>query len=212
MKKQSIFVTLALISGFFLILGQAIAGPTHPTFGTFVNASGVPNGSLLILNIVYKVTNDEDSGNVGYWSLANYNKQVQVWETPDESFYIIARYEGRWETFEGALSPGLGSEQPADAKGTFEGGYTATFTGEFSPGENKTKGNIGAFNLGGTKDDILDGTYVNQTGITAPFNFLSVYFTGYANFTYINWGWKYTYRNQTWNNFDYATTGDILVE
>ena len=188
----------------------AFAASTHPTFGTFVNAGDVPAGSQLVININHKVTNDEDSGNVGYWALDNYNKQVQVWQVSDGTFYAVARYAGDWQTFAGAKSPGAGTVQGNDASGTFQGGYTGTFTATSCT---PTFGNIGMKDYGGTKADILLGTYgAGQTGPTTPFSYLSTYCSGYNNdFNYNNWGWTYHYRNQTWNNFDYGTTGDILV-
>lgn len=210
MKK----VVLVVIAAMLVIglTGVAIAKPTHPTFGTFVNAGDVPAGSVLVLNITHKVTNDEDSGNVGYWALDNYNKHVQIWEVPDGSFYVVARYTGRWKTFAGALSPGAGVPQSKDASGTFQGGYTATITGSFTPGTQKTKGNIGRFDYGGSKDDILLGTYgAPQAGPTDPWSFVSAYFSGAVVFTYGQWGWTYHYKGQTWNNFDYDTTGDIVT-
>ena len=88
----------------------------------------IPDGSVLVLNINHKVVNDEDSGNVGYWALDNYNRQIKVWELPDGSFYVRTKYEGKWQTFEGAKSPGAGVVQSKDASGEFKGGYTATFT------------------------------------------------------------------------------------
>jgi hypothetical protein len=212
MKKVSL-LTLGVVVVFFgfMVAGQALAMPTHPTFGTFVNAGNIPVGSVLVLNITFKVTNDEDSGLSGYWALSDYNRHVQVFQAPDGTFYVVARYEGKWQTFAGAISPGVGAVQTKDASGTFEGGYVATFTGTFSAGDNKTKGNIGTVDYGGTKADVLLGTYGNgQTGVTPPFSYLDTYFPGYTNFTYINWGWTYHYKSQTWNNFDYGTTGDIV--
>jgi len=204
--KKMIFL-LPLLALMLVVPVMAIV--THPTFGTFVNAGGVPSGSVLVLNINHKVINDEDSGNVGYWALDNYNKHVQVWEAPDGTFYVVARYAGKWYTFEGALSPGAGIVQSKNASGTFEGGYVATFT---ATGYTSAFGNIGTYDYGGTKADVLLGTYGDgQTGPTTPFSFLSTYFTEAAGFTYINWGWTYNYRSQTWNNFDYGTTGDIVV-
>lgn len=193
-------------------IGTVIAAPSHPTFGTFVNAGGVPSGSKLILDITYKVTNDEDSGFVGYWALDDYNKHVQVWQVPDGSFYEVARYEGTWHTFAGALSPQAGTAESADASGTFEGGYVATFTGTFTPGTLKTHGNVGTFDFGGSRADILLGTYgAGQTGPTTPFSFLSTYFPSSAGFSQPSWGWTYHYKSQTWNNFSYGSTGDIVV-
>ncbi|MCP8304090.1 MAG: hypothetical protein H3Z50_01255 [archaeon] len=139
----------------------------------------------------------------------NYNKHVQVWQAPDGTFYVVARYTGKWYTFAGALSPGAGVAQSKDAQGTFEGGYIATFT---ATGYTSAFGNIGTYDYGGTKADILLGTYgAGQTGPTTLFNFLSTYFTGASPLTLISWGWTYHYKSQTWNNFDYGTTGDIVV-
>jgi hypothetical protein len=212
MRKILVFA-VAVALGIFILDGLATAMPTHATFGTFVNASVVPHGSKLVLNVTYKVKNDEDSGNVGYWALDKYNKSLQVWKAPDGLFYVVAKYAGKWKTFEGALSPGDGIVESGDASGTFEGGYVATFTfsGDFNPEGNKTKGNIGTYDFGGTKEDVLLGTYgAGQTGSPEPFDALELYFPGHQDFTYIHWGWTYHYRNQTWNNFDYGTTGDIV--
>lgn len=209
MKKLFFLATvLVLLAALTLPVNAVFAKPTHPTWGSFTNAGEVPDGSVLVLNITHKVTNDEDSGNVGYWAVDNYNKHVQVWQAPDGTFYVVARYTGTWQTFKGALSPGVGEPQSKDASGTFEGGYTATFT---ASSFTSAFGNIGTKDYGGTKADVLLGTYGNgQTGPTTPFSFTSAYFTGVANFSYIHWGWTYHYRSQTWNNFDYGTTGDIL--
>jgi len=205
-------ISSTMLLSLIVPVGMANAMPTHPTFGTFVNAGGVPDGSTLILNINYKVANDEDSGNVGYWALDNYNKHVQVWQAPDGTFYAVARYDGNWNTFAGALSPGVGTLQSKDASGTFQGGYVATFTGTFSPRTQKTNGNIGTFDFGGTKADILLGTYgAGQTGSSSTFSYLSAYFTGVTGFNEFNWGWTYHYKSQSWNNFYYGTTGDIVT-
>jgi len=211
MRKEILFGFGALIST-ILLASTVMAKPTQPTFGSFVNAGGIPDGSVLVLDITHKVTNDEDSGNVGYWALVSYNKHVQVWQTPEGTFYVVARYVGKWYTFAGALSPGAGITQSKDASGTFQGGYVATFTGTFTPGNKKIEGFIGTFDYGGTKKDVLLGTYgAGQTGPTTPWSFLSAYFSGVGSWTYISWGWTYHYRSQTWNNFDYSTTGDIVV-
>jgi hypothetical protein len=211
--KRLIVLTGLLFLGSLCLGGLTLAKPTQPSFGSFVNGSVVPSGSVLVLNVTYKVKNDEDSGNVGYWALASYNKHLQVWQAPDGIFYAVARYNGKWKTFEGALSPGLGVAEARDARGTFHGGYTATFSGTFDPGTWKKRGNIGSFDFGGTKEDVLLGRYgAGQVGPATPFDVLARYFPGYTGFAYVHWGWKYRYRSQTWNNFDYGTTGDIVTK
>lgn len=208
-------VVMAISSVMLLSLiapvGMANAAPTKTSSASFVNNGDVPTGSKLILNINYKVTNDEDSGNVGYWALDNYNKNLKVWQVPDGSFYAVVRYNGNWNTFAGALSPGLGIAESKDASGTFQGGYVATFTGTFNHGTLKTNGNIGTFDFSGTKADILKGTYgAGQTGPTTVYDWESAYFTGGSSINDLNWGWTYHYKSQDWNNFATGTTGDIV--
>jgi len=220
MKKKhlstiAIIGSITLLFAASLVFARSVDDPAIQD-AHFTNNGWVPEGSRLVLNIVHKVTNDEDSGNLGYWALDNYNRHIQVWQDPTEPtmFYAVARYDGKWKTFAGALSPGAGVEQSKDAFGTFHGGYLATFTatGIVTEPDYKQFGNIETFDYGGTKEDVLLGTYGNgQTGVTPPFNWLSTYFEGVSEFTQPRWGWTYQYRSQTWNNFDYATTGDILV-
>lgn len=140
----------------------------------------------------------------------NYNKQVQVWQAPDGTFYVVARYDGKWNTFAGALSPGAGVTQDNDATGTFQGGYAGTFTASSCT---PTFGNIGTKDFGGTKADIMLGTYgAGQTGPTTVFGWLSTYCSGASDINNASsWGWTYHYRNQAWNNFFYGTTGDIVI-
>jgi hypothetical protein len=209
MKKiRSLSIALIFAMVMVSVITQvAFASPSHPVFGTFVNDAGVPSGSKLILNIVLKVTNDEDSGFHGYWALDDYNKKVQVWQVPDGSFYAVVRYEGKWQTFATALSPEAGASQANDASGTFEGGYVATFTGTFAPGTQKTNGFIGSFDFGGTKADVLAGT-----NIITPFSYLDAYFpSGVSNFAQPHWGWTYHYKSQAWYNYDTGSSGDIVV-
>lgn len=199
----------ASIAAAAILTSAAYAEPSHPVFGTFVNAGDVPAGSKLVVNITMKVTNDEDSGNAGYWALSSYNKVVKVWQVPDGSFYAVVRYTGQWTTFDGALSPGLGVEEPSDGSGTFEGGYAATFT---APKVTPASGYIGTFDLGGTKADVLLGTYgAGQTGPTTLFSWLDTYFPGYAGFNYVDWGWTYHYKSQAWYNYASGTTGDVVT-
>jgi hypothetical protein len=211
-RIRSVIAALIVAGLLSVMTPVSFASPSHPASGTFVNDAGVPTGSKLILNIALKVTNDEDSGNVGYWALDDYNKKVQVWQVSDGSFYSVVRYEGKWQTFATALSPGAGLSQANDASGTFEGGYIATFTGTFAPGNQKTNGFIGSFDFGGSKADILLGTYgAGQTGITPTFSYLTAYFSGVSNFAQPNWGWTYQYRGQVWYNYASGTSGDIVV-
>lgn len=212
--RSALLISLLLILVLPTMVLPVAAAPNHPPWGSFVNSGGAPAGSTLVVDVTYKVTNDEDSGNFGYWALDDYNKHVQVWQVPDGTFYVVARYAVQWQTFAGAKSPGAGVTQTKDASGTFEGGYVATFaaTGFVSSPAYSKFGNIGTFDFGGSRADILKQTYgAGQTGPTKPFSFLSAYFVGTTGFTQSNWGWTYHYRSETWNNYASATTGDIVV-
>ena len=174
-------------------------------------SAAAPTGWTLVSDATYKVTNDEDSGVLGYWAIDNYNKHVQVYQNPSDatSFYAIASYAGKWNTFAGALSPATGTSESMDATGTSQGGYEATFT---APSFTAVSGNLGTYDFGGSKTDVLLGTYgAGQTGPTTPYSFFGQYFPGYSNFNYVNWGWTYHYRSQAWNNLMTGNSGDIVV-
>jgi hypothetical protein len=221
MLKKSLGLLFVLVTVVITLLipgGAALAKPEHHTdhHFPFPNNGDVPKGSKLVLNTVIKITNDEDSGMVGYWALDSYVKTVQVWKTPEGTYYADVKYVGTWQTFKGALSPEKGVLQAKDGTGMMNGGYTATFT---AAGVVQTFGSFGNFgnfksyDFGGTKADVLLGTYAaGQTGSTAPVSWLSTFFTGADNFEYIHWGWTYRYWNQTWNNFDTGSTGDIVIK
>ena len=57
-------VAVVMLAGLVLPTTSALAASPDP--GSFLNESGVPAGSVLCMNITYKITNDEDSGNVGH--------------------------------------------------------------------------------------------------------------------------------------------------
>jgi hypothetical protein len=183
-----------------------------PSTKVFTSHENIPRHSKLIVNVHYKVTNDEDSGFVGYWALDNYEKHIMIWADPkDGSYWAIARYEGTFTTFAGALSPQNGVQESSDATGHFVGGYTLHFTGTFNP-KIATHGDLGTFDFGGTKSDILLGSYGNgQTGNSGTtFNVLSQYFTGENDINFY-WGWAYAYKDQMWTNFVTGSSGDIIA-
>jgi len=208
-----IVLSLALVLAVIVPAAAAFAASPNDHAGQFVNAGDVPGGSTLVVNVTLKVINDEDSGNVGYWALDSYNRQIQVWQLPDDGFYAVARYVGKWQTFTGARSPGDGVVQAGDGQGTLEGGYIATFDGSLKDDPDYPAfGQIGTIDYGGTEPDVLLGAYgAGQTGPATVFSWLSEYFTSTANFTQPQWGWTYHYQGQTWSNFSTGTSGDIVI-
>jgi len=191
--------------------------------GTATGSSGAATWSATkgtkVLDISYLVTNDEDSGFVGYWALDSYLKTAQVWQDPNnaQNFYVIATYTGIFQTFKGALSPMNGVKETKDATGIELGFYYANFQ---SSSFTSKFGFIGTFNYGGTKSDILLGSYgAGQIGDTTPFDFVLKYFGAGADssFAYImingfqQWSWTYYYGEQTWVNAGSGSSGDIVT-
>jgi len=172
-----------------------------------------PQGSRLIVNAVMKVVNHEDGGTAGYWALDRYNQHIRVWQTPTGGFYAGVFDEGHYQTFAGALSPGGGVTEPSDGTGPFHGGYIETFTGTLltSPTE-PTHGDIGTFDFGGTKSDILLGSYGNgQTGDTSAVDWTSFYFSSVSGTAVTPWGWDYRYPTEIWCHTSAGSSGDIVT-
>jgi len=195
-------VLVALVAVFTLLAaGTALAKPpAHPK---------------LVMNVTYKVINDEASGNVGFWALVDYTRHVQVWQLPGGTFSWESRFEGKWTTFAGALSPGDGLVQAADGSGKFEGVLNGTFaSSSYIP----VRGHLGTHDAGGSEADILLGRYdAGQQGANA-WSPGDTYFPGAADDGWSSWdttAWSYTYRykHQTFV-FDAdanMSTGDIVI-
>src|SRR2546428_12235723 len=91
--------------------------------------------------------------------------------------FVISIYSGKFTTFAGAVSPNdLGMNERADASGTFQGGYGATFS---APEFSTAFGSAGPFDFGGPQGDVLRGRYANQVGQTSAFSSLGTYLSGW---------------------------------
>jgi len=202
-KLLPVAVLVALVAVFTLLAaGTALACPrAHP---------------VLVMNVTYKVTNDEAVGNVGFWALQDYTRHVRVWRLPDGSFSWASQFEGRWTTFDGALSPGAGAAQAADGSGRFVGVLNGTFTSDpYIP----ARGYLGTHDGGGTEADILLGMYgAGQTGAPNVWSPGDTYFPGAAADGWSSWvttaySFTYRYRHQTfvWDGFAGTSTGDIVI-
>jgi hypothetical protein len=183
-----------------------------------------PKPRLLILSISWTIKNDEDSGISGYWALDHVTTTLKVWALPGGNFYALKTYTGVFSVPQGAISPGtaVGLENES-AFGTIQGGYVATFTGQFTPGSQPTSGKIGTFDYGGTLSDVLLQTYGNgQVGDKHAYDWTTAYFTNVQNFAQPHWGWAYLLNSNffstnsinQWCNYntpDGGNSGDILV-
>jgi hypothetical protein len=230
MKRSiGIFSAVALSSALGAVLsagtGALPASATTSCAGVISEADvSPPPGYVQVINAEMTVTDDEDSGFVGYWALDDYTKHIQVWEDPSGTeFYVAVLYQGTWHTFAGARSPEAGITELSDGTGSIKGGYIATMTGQMaSPVTAPKHGTIGSYNFGGTQSDILLGTYGNgQTGATSVVDWRKFYFTSstISTFNYTDggnaWGWRYVGNTTTgpWCNTGLTPggSGDIVT-
>ena len=199
-------IAAILVCSMLAPINFASAAPGKPSTHPFTTHQNLPKGANLLVEVNYKVTNDEDSGFVGYWALDNYVKHVTIYSDPsDGTYWAIATYDGTFDTFAGAPSPQNGITESTDARGNFHGGYTFHFTGIYDP-QIATKGNLGTYDFGGTESDVL----ANGGNIT-PFGILDQYFPAGQTELSFDWGWTYTYTNQFWANLATGSSGDIVA-
>ena len=181
---------------------------------SIVTSGSPPTGSTHLATVTMTVTNDEDTGFVGYWALDSYTKTIDLWQTSPGNFYALVTYSGTWETFAGALSPQNGVNEPFGGSGPMNGGYIWTFTGTLLA-TYPTSGSLGTFNLGGSSSDILLQTYAHQSGNPTSASWVSHFFSTTSAYNPSPWGWAYTYSGatgtQTWCNSSVTSFGDIVT-
>lgn len=166
------------VLGFGPVAGAAVAtaaSPPNPALScspsleqvAHLSESPLPPGSRVILHVSFVDVNVEDGGNVGYWALDTLYFTDTFWQAPDGSIYYLLSIVGTWTTFAGALSPQNGVSEPATGSGTLVQEWSGHILTTFEPGSRPTSGFIGVFNAGGTKADVLLGTYALQQGNNA---------------------------------------------
>ena len=211
----------AVAGAAMLACPPASAAPgQHLNWGHQLRASetSCPSGDK-VLNVVYKITNSVDSGtgtndfDAVWWAVIDYVLHVQVVELDSGSFCATVKTQGSFESvggdgpgcvndsncgmLEGRLEPGV--------VGTFQGGGTRTFTGEFSPGSMRTKGSIGTFDH--DCDPEVSGGDCDGAGVS---RWLDLYFTNVQDLSYEWWGWVYhAGNNGSWVNKIDGNEGNI---
>jgi hypothetical protein len=156
-----------------------------------------------------------------------------IWQntgTTPNTFCALNQYSGTWTTFAGALSPQNGVKEPNGGSGSMNAAvvkiFTDTFLGPYCAptkthkctGTYSTKpltGNIGVFNLGGTKSQILLGSYAKQKPFS-PTSFLTHYFKTPTITSTPASSWIYTSGNglgygNMWVNDLAGSFGDIVT-
>jgi len=200
MKKYCIaFVMLVLMAVASLVVYIPTAS-AHAAVASVCKTTGAP-----LVNVHFKVINDDDSGVAGNaWASDSFIKTIQVWSTSNHplgpnTYCATVGFVGKFVTRAG-VSPAGSNTVSAGIKGTFSGGYLATFTGTFAP-TLKTKGNLGIY------DYNCNGAF-NCPG---SFDWVSAYFPGYTNFAQPYWAWKYIacHHHGMWINASTGNSGDI---
>ncbi len=213
---------LALTVLLVLISGAASAAPNeHLGWGQQLHATetACPPGDQ-VLNVSYKIVNSLDSGTgindagAPWWAVIDYVLQVKVHRTGRNTFCATVKTEGSFASV-GGDGPGCANDASCGTLagrlepgvvGTFQGGYTETFGGTFTPGSQRTKGSLGTF------DQACDPTQASGgctgAGVT---RWLGLYFSGVTGFDFDEWwGWVYhAGHNGSWVNAIDGNQGNI---
>jgi hypothetical protein len=202
-NKFRFLVALAGLTAAAVMASSANANPSekHLNWGQSLSASDTacPAGPPLI-NVNQKISDDIDSGVLGnYWAYDEIVRHITVVSLGSNNYCASVQYQGSFTTVNGS-SPG-GTGTIADGViGTFQGGYTADFTGTFNPTV-KTKGSIGTVDYACNTSTGSCPGYVDWT---------IQFFTGVGGFNQVWWGWVYhAGNNGNWVNALSGNSGDI---
>jgi len=208
MNKLVSLASFALMaSGAMLLSPAASATPSeHLNWGQNLAATetACPSGKPLV-NVNQKVINDIDSAvGGGYWAYDEEVRHITIVALDATHYCATVSYQGSFEST-GFKSPaGNAGALAAGVVGTYQGGYTATFTASGMVSGARTKGSLGTF----------DYQCVATTGACPGYvSWLSLFFTGVANFDQPWWGWVYhAGNNGSWVNATNGNSGDITGE
>src|SRR3990167_2231068 len=80
-----------------------------------------------VINITQRVLNTVDSGEGGNnWAFDTLNRQIKVYQNTDNTYCVLADYEGKFDSQANELSPGKNGNLTGSEDGTFKGGYRAS--------------------------------------------------------------------------------------
>jgi len=203
-RLMQLVTTLAvmLAASLLLFAAPALAAPPTLNWGSQVNAGQCQTAGRPVVNVMYEVTDSVDSGVAGNnWAFENYNKQIQLWDQGGGVYCAVVSYLGHFAGVSGEQSPGNTEPLDGDERGTFQGGYRGTITGDLL-GEAAwpVRGRVGAID------------YECDIGGNCPgeVSWISQYFQPGAGFKYDWWGWVYHGgRYGTWVNSSDGNAGDI---
>lgn len=184
--------------------------PLKLNVGKHVNASQCDAKGAPVINIKREVKNSIDSGfGTGtWWAQVDYLQHVQAWETGEDTYCVISRFEMQFDAFEGQGTPGQPGDKredgmlEGDESGTSQGGYHAEITGDLKDNPDwKTNGFVG------TQDYNCDKS--GTASCDGSVDLFGQYFNNY-NLSYEWWGWIYHGgKHGTWVNSIDFNAGDI---
>ena len=167
-------------------------------------------GSTLLVNVVVKIINDEDSGYQGYWAIDNYTLNLKIWKEPNGTFFFSFLYRGTATTYAGIPAPGTTGVEKDKGVAHFSGYIAGLFRGTFSPTITDF-GFLGMDNYGGSQ--LLLGPYSIATPPPHSIDWLAQYSPNYLIVSE-TFSLSYFYQGQVWvdaNNVPAADSGNIIV-
>lgn len=215
LKRRDI-LQKGVATGAFVVGGTALTGTAVGkqgksnctlNYGQELNARHCDGQGGPVMNVRRRVVNGIDTGLDGPWARDNFEQHIRVWEQSSGSYCVIMKWQGQFDAFEGAPSPGgSGITLTGDENGSFEGGARITFTGEFTPGSKRTHGSLGTYDQG-CEQTTASCKESSTTG------WIDDYFSTVANLSLPWWGAIYHGGNcGTWVNAIDKTCGDIYCE
>jgi hypothetical protein len=174
------------------------------------------NPKVLVLKVNADITNDEDSGNSGfYWAMDNFNRVMEVWQTGPQNYTINFTDTGTSFIPAGGKSPQNGATELGNGTASMKGEQSWIVNGVFSSTVPSSPGNgfvpvlstsnasAGTYNAQGTISDLLSASQTGGLGSTTQsLDFVNSYFTSINSEVQPGYTYSYTYNspfgNQTW--------------
>lgn len=180
----------------------APAAPPALNWGSQVSADQCETTGRPVVNISYEVINSVDSGTGGNnWAFESYDKRIQLWDQGGGVYCAVVGYLGRFFGVSGEQSPGNTEPLDGDERGTFQGGYRATVTGDLlDEAAWPTHGQAGVVDY----ECDIDGNCPGSV------DWVGQYFQPGAALELVWWGWIYHGgRYGVWVNSSDGNAGDI---
>ncbi|MCI4366092.1 MAG: hypothetical protein L3K10_08600 [Thermoplasmata archaeon] len=177
----------------------------------------IPQGSHMILSVWWTFNHLEDGEFFGYFALDAGLFSFTGWQAPDGSFYGLEVQLALYQTYQGVPSAVAGIPEPTNGVGPFIQVNFFHITGLFTPGSMSTRGYIGSVNAGGSKLDVLNGTYANQVGNSRGIDLSFPYFNGYTGANYVDlhddlaWDYHYFPNGAEYCGYSNLLTGQLTV-